>query len=355
MLAWLHQTTPTECDNLKSILKNVETVGNEGKTRQDVIDSCLCDITEGVCRPLRSRIEQILVSEATAVMLYKLSNLIRFYAATIKSVVPVQSELIKTLLDLDEMGYKQFISVLSVTVKQQTAAGSGQSLELAAGTDLSPSQSTMALLTLLRDTLSSSSVMEEQQTQLEEIVNVVVNPLVNFISETSSLMSTTDQDVYCLNSFYQIHTTLSLFKFNDARLAALEREMQLHLDTLSSEMTSNLIAKLDFSPITAMLAQAGLTNTPQVKLPELLSIDVLTKFVGKFDAFLVAPEVHFLQQVRMLVSSNHRKIVSRRSLEVVSASYKQLYQAVVDPDSGYVNPASIVNKTPEQIDLLLQL
>ena len=46
----------------------------------------------------------------------------------------------------------------------------------------------------------------------------------------------------------------------------------------------------------------------------------------------------------------------RRSLEVVSASYKQLFQAVVDPQSGYVNPSpGIVNKTPEQIDLLLQL
>ena len=35
-------------------------------------------------------------------------------------------------------------------------------LEFAAATDLSASQSTMALLTLLKDTLASSSVMEEQ-------------------------------------------------------------------------------------------------------------------------------------------------------------------------------------------------
>ena len=59
------QTTPTECDNLRSILKLVESVGSEGKTRQDVIDACLSDITEGVCRPLRSRVEQIMVSEST--------------------------------------------------------------------------------------------------------------------------------------------------------------------------------------------------------------------------------------------------------------------------------------------------
>ena len=62
---YLTQTTPTECDNLRSILKLVETVGSEGKTRQYVIDACLSDITEGVCRPLRSRVEQIMVSEST--------------------------------------------------------------------------------------------------------------------------------------------------------------------------------------------------------------------------------------------------------------------------------------------------
>ena len=50
-----------------------------------------------------------------------------------------------------------------------------------------------------------------------------------------------DADVYLLNSLYQIHSILSLFKGNDGRLSDLSSEMQLHLDTLSSEQTSNLI------------------------------------------------------------------------------------------------------------------
>ena len=45
-----------------------------------------------------------------------------------------------------------------------------------------------------------------------------------------------------------------------------------------------------------------------------------------------------------------------KSLEVVSASYKQLFQAVMDSQSGYVNPSpGFINKTPEKIDILLQL
>ena len=72
--------------------------------------------------------------------------------------------------DLDEMGYKQFISVLTATVRQQTQTSGPNNLELAAATDLSASQSTMALLTLLKDTLASSSVMEEQVLVTNSIV-----------------------------------------------------------------------------------------------------------------------------------------------------------------------------------------
>ncbi len=61
----------------------------------------------------------------------------------------------------------------------------------------------------------------------------------------------------------------------------------------------------------------------------------LRDFLSKFDSFLVAPDVFLLPQTRLLVSSAHRKNVARRSLEVVAASYAQLYHAVVDdPNSG---------------------
>ena len=85
------QTTPTECDNLRSILKLVESVGSEGKTRQDVIDACLSDITEGVCRPLRSRVEQIMVSESTP-GLWLLTHLFILIVFSKKSLICLEGE-----------------------------------------------------------------------------------------------------------------------------------------------------------------------------------------------------------------------------------------------------------------------
>ena len=327
-----------------------------GKER--AIDDALRFITEGACRPMRSRVEQILVSESAPIVLYKMANLIRFYASTIGNIIahPVNAllstssnyssaGLIATLKDLDEMAYKQFISVLQSTVHHHITSYINSKIS-SSGHDLSPSHSTSALLALLRETLSSTSVMEEQREQLEEIVQTVIDPLLQAVTaDTAASLPTTDQDVYQLNSLYQIHTTLSLFKFNDARLLSLESEMQLHLDTLSSEQTSNLIANLGIQPICTMLAQSkrmdargnvnGTLPTP-VPLSQVSGMDddSLKRFMISFDQFLVAPDAFLLPQIRLLSSSGHRKSITKRSLQVVSATYKQLYDAVIDPFNG---------------------
>ena len=93
---------------------------------------------------------------------------------------------------------------------------------------------------------------------------------------------------------------------------------------------------------------------PLSKVPG-MEQETLKQFLAKFDSFLIAPDVFLLPQARLLLSSAHRKNVVRRSLEVVAASYGQIYQAVSDPKSGYENPAALMPKTPEQVSLLLQL
>merc|ERR1712038_2213509 len=217
-------------------------------------------------------------------------------------------------------------------------------------------------------TLSSTSVMEEQKEQLDEIVETVIDPLLNAVNVTATTYPTTDQDVYLLNSIYQVHLTLALFKFNDVRLSSLESEMQLHLDTLSSEQTSSLIANLGIQPMCTMLAQAkngGIDiaanpngDTCPVPLSQVSGMEneSLKRFMVGFDQFLVAPDAFMLPQIRLLSSSSHRKSVAKRALQVVSATYKQLYEAITDPFNGYISPeTTIVNKTPQQVDLLLQL
>ena len=135
--------------------------------------------------------EQILLSEHGAVTLHRLTNLLRFYASTIKQVVPAKAALISTLDDLDQMAYSQFISVLQATVQQQTNSMGPGSKDDVSASDLAPSPSTLALLSLLRDILSSTSVLDEQPEQLEEIITTVVDPLLQSLTNAAASFPTT--------------------------------------------------------------------------------------------------------------------------------------------------------------------
>ena len=154
MLAFLHQATPTEKENINALLKHCEPVlikDNSAKEetfktkeKSEICEESLASITEGACRPLRSRVEQILLSEHGSLILYQLTNLIRFYCDTISQAIPKSSELISMLEDLDQLAYTQFLSVLQASVQHQTS--SRMAMERSPGQDLAPTQSTLILL-----------------------------------------------------------------------------------------------------------------------------------------------------------------------------------------------------------------
>ncbi len=232
MLAWLHQAIPGEKENAMSLLKLCKdppppteaAEGTEAPPAADVAQLCeeaLASVTEEVCRPLRTRVEQILLLEQSPLVLHRLSSLVRFYMGTIKQIIPETGALLQTLADLDQLAYKQFLSVLQTTVHQHlsltapnsstngpaggsnvvaaAAAASGPSVH-----DLAPTRSSTALLNLLKEILSTSSVVDEQESQLAEIVSSVVDPILDDVASIASTLPTTDADVFQLNSIYQV-------------------------------------------------------------------------------------------------------------------------------------------------------
>ena len=54
MLAWLHQSIPTESENLNVMLKLYS-----GLDKDAFVKKALGSITEDVCRPLKTRVEQV--------------------------------------------------------------------------------------------------------------------------------------------------------------------------------------------------------------------------------------------------------------------------------------------------------
>lgn len=129
----------------------------------DQVKQALSNITEGLCHPLKSRIEHVISTEAPATVLYSVTTLIRFYRAIIEQVIP-DSVLDQTLSDLLSLSEKSFLSRL----QRETRIALGERAE-PPGSDLVPAPSVSRLLSLLNEILSVASIAEDREKDMLQV------------------------------------------------------------------------------------------------------------------------------------------------------------------------------------------
>ncbi|XP_066592329.1 conserved oligomeric Golgi complex subunit 6 [Prorops nasuta] len=341
MLAWLHQAIPVEKENILTLVKKCNKADIS-----DQIKQALNNITEGLCHPLQSRIENVVMTDAPATVLYSVATLIRFYKAIIQQVIP-DSILGSTLADLLLLSEKSFLSRL----QRETRIALGDRAE-PPGNDLVPAPSVSRLLSLLNEILSVASIADDRERDMLQIVSCIVDPLLQEINETASRLPTIDMAVYLLNCMHQIQSTLALYEYMDQRLERLQAQSDAQIDTLTSEQASSLVANLNLGSIYTILQ--GREQGPLSSIPGMDSLSV-KEFTNKLEGFLIMPDVLLLPQISLLQSGSHRETTQKRSFEVIGAIYKQLYEACFDPKNLYQNPSALFSRTPDELLKALML
>uniref|UniRef100_A0A1A9X3N5 Conserved oligomeric Golgi complex subunit 6 n=1 Tax=Glossina brevipalpis TaxID=37001 RepID=A0A1A9X3N5_9MUSC len=340
MFAWLHQAIPSEKENLLLLLKRCDK-----NDLSEYVQNALAHITDGVCHPLKVRVETILNTEKDTIVLFALSNLLRFYQQIMKQVAQGGS-LEQCLIDLQKSSEEIYISSLTAKVRQilQRPIATAGVLE-PPQRDLSPPSSVGRLLTLLKEILSVATMVDGRQSDIIKIVNCVFDPLLQSVQESASHLPTVDMAVYLLNCLYYMQSTLAVYEYMDERVERLQAQSEAQIDTLISEQASSLVSNLQLGPIYTILQ----TNQTQIET------NLLKIFMAKMDAFLEMPDVLLLSQVQLILSSAHRCSVRKRSFNVIVAIYKQIYERVYDPANGFENPQAIFSKDPEQIAKILEV
>jgi hypothetical protein len=103
MLAWVHQACASEKEMLESLfqinVEKYEDVSGVVVKVTDTIGDLLDCAMEGTCRPLKSRMEQVLVLQPGAITSYKVANLIQFYTLTLSKLLRRNASLEKVLFE----------------------------------------------------------------------------------------------------------------------------------------------------------------------------------------------------------------------------------------------------------------
>uniref|UniRef100_A0A7N5JUM9 Conserved oligomeric Golgi complex subunit 6 n=1 Tax=Ailuropoda melanoleuca TaxID=9646 RepID=A0A7N5JUM9_AILME len=346
MLAWLHQATASEKEHLEALLKRVTIQGVE-ENIQEVVGH----ITEGVCRPLKVRIEQVIVAEPGAVLLYKISNLLKFYHHTISGIVGNSATtLLTTIEEMHLLSKKIFFNSLSLHASKLM-----DKVELPPP-DLGPSSALNQTLMLLREVLAShdSSVvpLDARQADFVQVLSCVLDPLLQMCTVSASNLGTADMATFMVNSLYMMKTTLALFEFTDRRLEMLQFQIEAHLDTLINEQASYVLTRAGLSSIYNTVQQHKPEQGSLANLPNLDSVALKAAMV-QFDRYLSAPDSLLLPQLNFLLSATVKEQIIKQSTELVCRAYGEVYAAVMNPVNEYKDPESILHRSPQQVQTLL--
>ncbi|XP_077340322.1 conserved oligomeric Golgi complex subunit 6 [Lithobates pipiens] len=346
MLAWLHQATASEKEHLESLLKQVNIQGVENNI-QEVVGH----ITEGVCRPLKVRIEQVIIAEPGAVLLYKISNLLKFYHHTISGIVGTSaSTLLTTIEEMHLLSKKIFLNSLTLHASKLM-----DKVELPP-VDLGPSSALNQTLTLLREVLVShdSSVvpLDARQADFVQVLSCILDPLLQMCTVSASNLGTADMATYLVNCLYVMKTTLALFEFTDKRLEMLQFQIEAHLDTLINEQASFVLTRAGLSQIYNCVQQHKPEQGPLANLPNMDSVSLKAAMV-QFDRYLAAPDNLQMPQLNFFLSATVKEQIIKQSTELVCRAYGEIYEAVMNPANSYKEPTSILQRSPQQVQNLL--
>ncbi|KAL9964607.1 hypothetical protein ACROYT_G028269 [Oculina patagonica] len=344
MLAWLHQAIASEKELLHSLLRN------SSSSDQQVQKEILSHITEGVCRPFKVRVEQVIVSEPGAVMLFSLANILKFYGTTIGSLIDEDAAVTVTILDMNALALKMFFNSLNCHASKLL-----EKIELPPP-DLSPTESLKETMSLLRDVLTSHDAsvipLDARQADYSRIISCLVDPLLQMCSMSASHLNASDMAAYMINCIHQIQSTLAVYEFTDKHIEMLAGQTDAHLDTLISEQASFILARSGVGSLYTVYQE---NRGQRVALSSLHGMDSqsVKDAMAKFDKYLSSPDSLIMPQCNLLRTTRLRDTVHKRAVDVVCATYKTLYDAIVEESNKYPDVKTLVPRTPDQVTSLL--
>ncbi|XP_052778414.1 conserved oligomeric Golgi complex subunit 6-like isoform X2 [Mya arenaria] len=343
MLAWLHQATASEKEYLNSLLKKCEPT-------EDTIQDTLGHITEGVCRPFKVRVEQVLVSEQDAVTLYRLNNILKFYHHTIQQIVNPEAALLGTIIEIQDLSHRMFFNSLTCHANKLL-----DKVELPPA-DLAATASLTQTLGLLKDVLqchdSSVITLENKKQDFKQILSCVLDPLLQMCSVSASRLNTVDMAAYMVNCICFMQATIALYEYTDTKQEMLQAQVDAHIDALVSEQASFVLNRVDLAQIYGTIQQYQPKQGPIANLPGLDPITVKSA-MNKFDSYLASPDSLTLSQCSLITSSKYRELIKKNSSDLICQAYRLMYEAICDPRNEYRESTSIVPRTPDQVIALL--
>ncbi|KAJ6925322.1 oligomeric Golgi complex subunit 6 [Populus alba x Populus x berolinensis] len=420
MLGWLHQVrlgVLSDCVALASerelvlvlldpdaLVDTVSTINRFSKSLENGTGKTESDLTfvldrifEGVCRPFKVRVEQVLQSQPSLIIACKLSNTLEFYSYTISDLLGRDTVLCNTLWALRDAAQKTFFDILK---------SRGEKLlryPPLVAVDLSPPKAVREGVSVLLEIIETHNSMmvpvTAKKPDFDPVISALLDPIIQMCEQaaeahkskgvshasrrrtssdsgqiskssvdallsnnspaTSSKNSETHSKIFLINCLCAIQQPLSRHKVAAGYVKKLGAMIDNHMHSLVEKEAEAILSRCGLSQkmhyFQKSLNEEGSTaaGTPLVEIEDTSPVS-LSECLRAFFGLIIGNESSLPEFEQMQVP----KLRSEAGIQVarsLAEAYALIYTAIMDPKNGYAEPQSLARHPPDQIRIILGL
>ncbi|XP_059663088.1 conserved oligomeric Golgi complex subunit 6 [Cornus florida] len=405
MLGWLHQALASERE-LVLVLFDPDAVvdtgptarrfskGSEsdiGKTESD-LTFVLDRIFEGVCRPFKVRVEQVLQSQPSLIVSYKLSNTLEFYTYTISDLLGRETALCNTLWVLKDAAQKTFFDILKTR---------GEKLlryPPLIAVDLSPPPAVREGVSVLLEIIDTHDSMmvpaSAMKPAFDPVISALLDPIIqiceqaaeahkskgamqssrrnrmnsphsgqlskssvdailaNSSSIPSSQTSEASSKIFLVNCLCAIQQPLLGHEIASGYVKKLGAMIDNHMHDLVEKEVDAILRRCGFS--NKMPHFHNSQNNGEAPLAEIedTSPSSISECLKAFFGLILGSESSLPEFEQMQVPKLRSEAYVHVARLLVE-SYELVYNAIMDPKNQYPDPRSLARHPPDQIRTIL--
>ncbi|XP_019153260.1 PREDICTED: conserved oligomeric Golgi complex subunit 6 [Ipomoea nil] len=410
MLGWLHQALASERELVLALLEPDATVdagstahqfskgpeADTGKKESD-LTFVLDRIFEGVCRPFKVRVEQVLQSQPNLIISYKLSNTLEFYSWTMSDLLGRETALCNTLWVLKEAASKTFFDMLKAR---------GEKLlryPPLVAVDLSPPPAVREGVSLLLEIIDTHNSMMVpaygKNPSFDPVISALLDPIIQICEQAAEAhkskgaiqslrrnRTTSDPNQIRRSSLDAIvesgRATPSSQSETPAKIFLINCLCAIQQPLFGHEVASEYVNKLGLmindhmrglveKEVDTILRRCGLSNKmphfhksfeidesgnvvegpPLAEIEDMAPPTVADSLKAFFGLILgsesTLPEFEPMQVPRL------RSEACAQVARSLAEAYELIYKAIMDPKNHYPDPKSLARHPPDQIRTIL--
>eukprot|EP01068_Selenidium_serpulae_P002601 Selendium_serpulae@DN2574_c0_g1_i1.p1 len=383
MLAWIHQAATSEKDfglmfaqlaasdgsqpprtNNSDSPSMVDSDAEDPTSASDDtaidVNEMLDSIFEGLVAPFSIRVQQVLATAATAVVLYKVMQLLEFFAKTLEPLmqvitagVPPLKEapvFVRTCMTLRETVDKSFRELWDAQGLRlsQLPSSAVYTADLAAPQFVIETMHYISeVMEVFNTTLVSTPADQNREEEFAPILDSALNPVINFCRLSAHRLPPDDAPVYLINCYAHMQAGLTRYDFTSSKVelyaSLLDEQMTLLVDSQAEKLLTKLgiSERLEALRLENEAGRAGNEMTAACLHPLSLCACLRSFYTSLFTMGPLS-----LPQIDKIVSRSLRSEARHGVARVLAGAYEKLYHGT--------ESLGVATHTPDQIRTLLE-